>query len=86
MTTNITISANLTAAATQIDDLLSRPQCEEVYHEEREDAIHTREMAEYEARMHEADECDSPRYEDPVDLYGGDDYSNEYMEGDQGEW
>jgi hypothetical protein len=52
----------------------------------REDAIHTREMAEYEARMREADECDSPRYEDPVDLYGGDDYSNEYMEGDQGEW
>jgi len=52
----------------------------------REDAIHAREMAEYEARMREADECDSPRYEDPVDLYGGDDYSNEYMEGDQGEW
>jgi len=54
MTNNITSTADLTAAATQIDDLLSRPQCEEVY-------------------------------DDPVDLYGGDEY-NEYLMGDQGDW
>jgi len=40
----------------------------------------------YEARMREADECGSPRYEDPVDLYGGDDQYNEYTMGDQGDW
>lgn len=53
----------------------------------REDEIHAREMAEYEARMMRDDAdwepCDDA---DPVDLYGGDDYSNEYMEGDQGWW
>jgi hypothetical protein len=52
----------------------------------REDALHAREMAEYEARMNEADECSCPTDADPVDLYGGDDFSNEYIEGDQGEW
>ena len=58
--------------------------------EAREDEIHAREMADYEARMMEADAeygcAPRPTDEDPVDIYGGDNYSNEYMEGDQGEW
>ena len=93
---NINTTSNLTAASVVLDDLLSRQQCEEVYEPTeaelmaREDEIHAREMAEYESRMMEADAeygC-APRLidEDPVDLYGGNDFSNEYMEGDQGEW
>jgi hypothetical protein len=89
---NINTTTDLTAASVVLDDLLCRQQCEEVYEptdaelQAREDAIHAREMAEYEARMMEADEAACPTSEDPVDLYGGDDYYNEYIEGDHGEW
>jgi phosphoketolase len=86
MTNNIATDANLTAASTQIDDLLSHQQCEEVYDEARHLAIDAREMAEYEARMREADEDWSPSDDCDDSSYPVEDFSNEYMEGDQGEW
>jgi len=86
MTNNIATDANLTAAATQIDDLLSHQQCEEVY-DEADECGGEQEWQEFLARKEQEEREWTPADEDCDDSsYPVEDFSNEYMEGDQGEW